>query len=110
MFISLYLLQIKIYGSIIIVTPLIHDIQERGKIIVHRIITVNTVIDCNEPDILLREYHFSVEADLKIVSSKSAHVLNNYRINFACFNIGNHLLKSRSVEVGSGETIVCVML
>lgn len=64
---------------------LVHDVQEGGKIIVRRPVAVHVVVG-NESDVFLREKHFRVEANLQLVSPKSAHVLDNDRPDLARFD------------------------
>ncbi|EJW91347.1 hypothetical protein EVA_20553 [gut metagenome] len=51
--------------------PLIHDIQEWGKVIFCRIGTVNAVVDSDKAHSLFREHHFCVVTDLQIITTKT---------------------------------------
>ena len=50
--------------------PFIHDVHKRCEIIICRVCTVNSVIDGNETDTLIRKKHFRIEADFQIVTTE----------------------------------------
>ena len=79
----------------------LHDIQKWCKIIICRIGTVNSVIDCNKTDIFLRKHHFSIETYLQIVSAKSGHIFDDHCSHPASFNLCQQRIECRSVEVRS---------
>ena len=86
--------------------PLVHDIKERGKIIAGSILTVDSVVDGDEPHILLREHHFGVESNLQIVSSEPAHVLNDDGADLPGLHLGDQRLKAGPIEIHTGISIV----
>ena len=77
--------------------PLIEQIPKRREIII-ALFTVNIVIDCNKVYVLFWEHHFSIHTNLQIVTSETGHILYNHHVDKTSFNIGQHLLKSRSVK------------
>ena len=85
---------------------LIDDVQERRKVVIHLIGTVHTAIDGNEPDIVLREKDLRTETYFQIVSSDSAHAHGKKNTDLVCFYHGDHALPFRTVEVGTGKTVV----
>lgn len=82
------------------------DVQERRKVVIHLIGTVHTAIDGNEPDIVLREKDLRTETYFQIVSSDSAHAHGKKNTDLVCFYHGDHALPFRTVEVGTGKTVV----
>ena len=87
----------------------IHDVDERGEIIVVRICTVNVAVDCYKPDPLLGEEHFSVETYFQIISPQTAHVLHDQGADPVFFNICQQRLKPRALKVCYGVTVIRIM-
>ncbi len=83
----------------------LHDVPKGHEIIVTSG-TVHTVIDGNEPDIVLREKDLRTETYFQIVSSDSAHAHGKKNTDLVCFYHGDHALPFRTVEVGTGKTVV----
>ena len=79
----------------------------RRELVIHWIIAVNIVIDGNEPDFFLREKHFRVNTDLKVVSAEPAHVFDNDRSDLPCLHFFQQSIESRTVEVRSGISVIC---
>ena len=50
-----------------------------------------------------------VKADFQIVSSESAHVLDDHGADQTGINIGQHLHEARSVEVSAGVAIIGIV-
>ena len=50
--------------------------------------------------------HFHISADLQIVTTKAAHVLYDNDRYSVSFDFSNHLLKARSVELRTRDTII----
>lgn len=50
---------------------LVHDIEERSKVVVSGVIAVNAVIDSDEAHILLGEKDFRIESDFQIIPTKT---------------------------------------
>ena len=50
--------------------PLVHYVEERGEVVILRLVTVHAVIDCNKAYLLLGEQNLGIKADLKIVSAE----------------------------------------
>lgn len=78
--------------------PLVHDVQERSKVIVRGIGTVNIVVDSDEPNTLGRKLNFCVKSNFQIIASETAHVLYNDSCNVPGFNFGNHGLEAGTIE------------
>ena len=51
--------------------PLVHDVQERSKVIVRGIGTVNIVVDSDEPNTLGRKLNFCVKSNFQIIASEN---------------------------------------
>ena len=85
----------------------VHDIQEGREIIVRRPVAVNIVVDSNEAYRFLRKEDFCVKSHLKIVLSKSAHILNDNFADIAGFYFSKHTLESGAIEFCTGKTVIC---
>ena len=84
---------------------IVKNIANHGKIVVP-FGTVHRIVDGDEAHIVAGKDDFSKPTDLQIVSTKSAHVLNNPSANQALLHQGKPLLDPRTVEVRPGVTIV----
>ena len=84
--------------------PLVHDISERSKLIVP-FESVHAVVQGNQPGIVLPQ-HFHIGADLQIITTEAAHVLYDNDRYSVSFDFSNHLLKARSVELRTRDTII----
>ena len=86
--------------------PFVDDVEKRSKIAVLLIGAVYAVVDGNEPDIGTGQHHLGVVAYLEVVSSQSAHVLDNDRADLALVHQCHKALPIRSFEVRPTESIV----
>ena len=80
-----------------------------GKIIVAQC-AVHSIIDSDKANTPLRENHIRIHSHLEIVSPQSRHILDNDRSDFPGFNVRKHGLKTGSLEVRTGVSIVRVPL
>ena len=85
---------------------LVHDISERGEVVCRLIQTVHAVVDGNEPHTAAGEHQFRVLSDLKVLSAKSGHILDDQGFHHACFHQFHHFLPTGAVEVGAGVTVI----
>ena len=86
--------------------PLVHYVEERGKVVILRFVAVHAVIDCNKAYLLLGEQNLGIKADLKIVSAETAHILDDNCADFPGFGFCKHCLKSGTVEVTPCVTVI----
>ena len=86
--------------------PLVHDVQKRGKIGFLLVFTVNSVINGDETDALLREENFCIKSNLQIVTTQPRHVFDNDNANLSSLNLCQHFLKPRALEICAGKSIV----
>ena len=86
--------------------PLVHYVEERGKVVILRFVAVHAVIDCNKAYLLLGEQNLGIKADLKIVSAETAHILDDNRADFPGFGFCKHCLKSGTIEVTPCVTVI----
>ena len=86
--------------------PPVHYVEERGEVVILRLVTVHAVIDCNKAYLLLGEQNLSIKADLKIVSAETAHILDDNCADFPGFGFCKHCLKSGTVEVTPCVTVI----
>ena len=82
----------------------IHDVQERGKIILS-VGAVHSVIDGDQPDASLSQ-DFHDLADFEIVTSQAAHVFDDDCLHVPGLHFLHHGGESGAVEPGSGDSIV----
>ena len=90
--------------------PLVHDIEERCKLIAVLVIAVHAVGNRNKVNSMLTEEYLRVKTGLQIISADSAHVLYDHMGNFAGFNICFQLLPCRAIEIAAAPTVIGVML
>ena len=86
--------------------PLVHYVEERGEVVILRLVTGHAVIDCNKAYLLLGEQNLGIKADLKIVSAETAHILDDNRADFPGFGFCKHCLKSGTIEVTPCVTVI----
>ena len=86
--------------------PLVHYAEERGEVVILRLVTGHAVIDCNKAYLLLGEQNLGIKADLKIVSAETAHILDDNCADFPGFGFCKHCLKSGTVEVTPCVTVI----
>ena len=72
--------------------------------------TVHAIRNGNIADIVFREEDFNITAGFDIISSQSGQVFGNDTTDFIGLNIGNHPLKSRTIEIAACVTIVHIIL
>ena len=90
----------------ILCIPLVHDIQERCEVIASRSVTVDVVVDCDKTNVSFRKEDVCVVADLKIVSSETAHILYDHGFYMTSIDFSKQFLKPRAFKVGPAITIV----
>lgn len=84
----------------------LHDVQKRGKIRFLLVFTVDSVINCDKADTLLREENFCIKSNLQIVTAQPGHILDNDGSDFPGFNLGQHFLETRTLEICSRVSVV----
>ena len=83
----------------------IEQIAERGEIIVS-IFAVHAVVDGDEMHIVTGEHKLRIFADLKLISSKSAHILDDPCSHKSLFYKRQSFLHTGTIEVRSGITVI----
>ena len=86
--------------------PLVHDVQERGEVVVGGLCAVHAVVDGDEADALLGEHNLGVVAHLQVVPPESAQVFDNQGGHMARLNLAQKGVEAWAVEVGAGVAIV----
>ena len=84
----------------------IENVDERGHIIINLILAVHTVVDGDEADIVGREHHLRVHADLKVIPAEAAHILDDDDSNLVFIDQAGKPLPIRSGEIRPAVTIV----
>lgn len=87
--------------------PFVHDVPEGSELIIP-FVGINVVIERNQPDTVLTE-QFHIDADLKIVSSEAAHILNAYNGNLAFLDRRDHSLKTGTIEACAADAVIGIM-
>ena len=83
---------------------LVHNVAERGKIIIAFQI-VYTVIDGNQPDTALPQNLHDL-ADFQIVTPQAAHVLYNDGLHPSGLDFLHHCQKAGAVKTGSRYAVI----
>ena len=84
----------------------VHDVQKWGEVVISLLIAVDTVVDGDKPDALISEHDIGVEANLEIVTSEAAHVLDNDGGHVPGLYLGNHGLEAVPVKGRAAHSIV----
>ena len=71
---------------------------------------VHTVCNGDIPDIVLEEEDFNISAGFNIISSQSVQVFCDDATNFTNFNISDHTLKRRAIEIATCVAIIHIIL
>ena len=74
------------------------------------ICTVHTIVDGNEPHIVLREGDLHEHTGLQIISAQPGLIFDDNCADFTGFNVSHHPLEVRAVEVCTAVTIVHIEL
>ena len=90
--------------------PLVHYIEERSEVIILWLVAIHITVDCNKAYLLLGEQYLGIKADFKIVSTETAHILDDNRADFSSFGFCKHCLKSGTVKVTPCVTVIGKML
>lgn len=88
---------------------LVKYVADSGKLTIAAY-TVHAVVDCDKMNAVIGKHHFRIHTHLQIVSPETGHILYHHTLDFAVFNISKHPLKTETVEVGSGITVVLVVV
>ena len=88
----------------------IHHIFQNNQHLIVLAECVNPVIQSDETAAEGWEHKVCIKADLKIVSAKTAHILDDDRADFSGFGFCKHCLKSGTVEVTPCVTVIGKML
>ncbi len=70
------------------------------------VVAVYSAVYCDKADAQLRESHFGIHTHLQVVAAKPRKVLDYHAVDAAIFNVGNHTLEIRTVEICTGIAIV----
>ena len=86
--------------------PLVHDVEEGGKLIAVLVIAVHAVCDGDKVDAVLPEEHLRVKAGLQIVTPCPAHILDDHMGNLARLNVCDELLPCWTLKVAAAPAVV----
>ncbi len=82
----------------------LHDVAERGKIVV-TLEAVHTVVEDDQPDVLLPQ-NFHDLVDFEIIAPQPAHVLDDDGFHTSRLDFLHHSRISGAVEPGAGNAVV----
>lgn len=71
-----------------------------------RFCSIELVCNRNEPDMMGEKVLFNVISGINGISAKPGKVFYNHTVNVPSLNIGEHLLKTWSVKVRTGQSVV----
>ena len=75
-----------------------------------RIFGIKLICYSDKPDIMRRKILFYVVSAVNGVTPKTRQILYDYTVDFSGFNVREHTLKSLTVKIGSGCTIIYVSI
>ena len=70
---------------------------------------VNVVVDGDEPHSHPGEVHFCIEVCFNVVTTNTAHVLDQHRLDNASLNVCQQLLPARTVKVAAAVTVIRIV-
>ena len=85
---------------------LVHDVEKGREVILLGLGAVDTVVDGDEPHTLVREHDLGIEADLEIVPSEAAHVLDDDRADVARLDLLHHGGEAGAVKIDAAVAVV----
>ena len=85
---------------------LIENIDERRHVVLRAVDAVNTVVDGNETNVVVGEYHLGIHTDLQVIASKTAHILDDNRANKPVINHSTESIPVRAVEVRAAVPVI----
>lgn len=89
--------------------PLVHDIEEGGKLIAVLVVAVHAVGNGDKVDAVLPEEYLRVKAGLQIVAPRPAHIFDDHMGNLACLNIRDKLFPCRTLEIAAAPAVVRIV-
>ena len=88
---------------------IVQDVLERGDVHFLPSQTVHTVRDGDIPNMVLRKENLDITTSFNIVAAKTGKVFRDNAVDFSGFNVGNHPLERRTVEIAPGVAIVHII-
>lgn len=79
--------------------------MKRGKIVVSAL-TVHTIVDGNEPNIIAGKDDFRIAADLQIIPPQTAHILDDPGADQALLHQRKPFLDTGTIEVRPGVPVI----
>ena len=89
--------------------PVVHDVEDACKLGAVGVVIVDIVIDGDETHTHPTKVYFSIKPRFNIVTTDSAHVLDQHRLDNASFNVCQQLLPTRTVKVAAAVTIISIV-
>ncbi|ETO98524.1 hypothetical protein HMPREF1495_1318 [Lachnoanaerobaculum sp. MSX33] len=84
--------------------PFVHDIAERGKVIIPTK-AINPIVQGNQTDVTLPK-HFHELTNLKIITAHTAHIFDYDGTYIPGFNFFHHGYEARSIKPGAGYSVI----
>ena len=89
--------------------PLVHDVEEGGKLIAVLVVAVHAVGDGHKVNAALPEEHLRVKSGLQIVTPCPAHILDDHMGNLARLNIRDELFPRWTLKVAAAPAVVGIV-
>ena len=89
--------------------PLVHDVEEGGKFIAVLIVAVHAVGDGNKVNAVLPEEYLRIKAGLQIITTGSAHVLDNDMGHLSGLDVCHQLLPCRPFKISTAPAVIRIV-
>ena len=87
----------------------VQDVLERGNVHFLPGQTVHTIRDSNISNMMFRKENLDITASFDIVAAKPGKVFRDNTVDFPGFDVGNHPLERRTIEIAPGVAIVHIV-
>ena len=89
--------------------PLVHYVQEGGKLTADLVVAVHPIGNSNEADVSLSEIDLGVITDFKVITTDTAHILRDNHTDLTRFDVLNQTFPIGSVEAAAAVTVIGVL-
>ena len=87
----------------------LHYVEERGEVVILRLVAVHAVGDGNKVDAVLPEEYLRVESRLQIITTRPAHVLDNDMGYLSGLNVRHQPFPCGTVKITAAPAVIGVM-
>ena len=89
--------------------PLIHDIEEGGKLVAVLIVAVHAVGDSHKVDTVLPEENLRVKAGLQVITTRPTHVLDNDMGHLSGLNVRHQPLPCGPLKIAAAPAVIRIV-